>query len=659
MHICTFYSFKGGVGRTLALANVATQLASEGRRVLLVDFDLEAPGLGSFELLKTKTEAPGIVDYVSHFLNHNSAPNVSDYVAEAGLLENILVMKSGEFEPNYATRMANIDWIKLYDQQDGYLLFEDMKAQWQKELNPDYVFIDSHTGYTDTVGICTRQLPDAVTILIFPNEQNLYGLKQIVSNIRGEATTSRQKTIDLYFVMSNVPYLDDEDQILDGITQEFKHQLEIEELMTIHRYDSLQLIQQSVFTQERPNSRLAHEYRRLARRIVQGNLESKEGALYYLEALREILEDESRVTYKPNPLDETLKLLEIENRFSDDIDISVQLAHLWLGGGTTIPGEEHGLHLASNILIKNLDSISEEDQISLLDAITELGGSYFGHHTAVEALHQESLPLRTVKRLLNLLEGSSQISMFPAISSLTISDKLELGASLERLGSLNFSNSVLNSIISDDDIDSRNITKAAKSLLARNYIARHRFVEALHTYSRDGLTTRDMSLLDAFFYASALWGDTKEYPQSVFEQICDMAISEHRNDIVEEQGTIEHAFDVAYEFSSTPKRNSNALYDEHGSLIIENEERLQLLLLIGRITRSDELTWDKLQIDLMLDEFLPSRISLRFSFWSFEYVLFNEFTEHTHAINTTEFDDSSRVPFLSQAQARHGVDEVR
>lgn len=649
MHICTFYSFKGGVGRTLALANVATQLAREGRRVLLVDFDLEAPSLGSDKLLQTTTEAPGIVEYVSHFLNHNSAPNISDYVSEVDLIENILVMKSGELEPNYATRMAYIDWIKLYEQQDGYLLFEDMKAQWQKEINPDYVLIDSRTGYSDTVGICTRQLPDAVTILFYPNEQNLYGLKQIVSNIRGEATTSRQKTIELHFVISNVPYLHDEDKILSGITHEFKHQLEIEELITIHRYDSLQLIKQSVFTQERPNSRLAHEYRRLARRIVQGNLESKEGARYYLNALHEILECETPVTYKPNSLDETLKLLEIEKRFSDDIDISVQLAHLWLRGGTTILSEDHGLDLACSVIMNNLDSVSEEDQISLLNAITELGGGYFGHQTAFTALHQESLPLRTIKRLLNLLEERTQISMLPSISSLPLSDKLDLGVSLERQGRLNFSNAVLSSITATDDIGSRNTTKAAKSLLARNYIALNEFAKARRTLSQDGISTRDMSFLDAFIYACALWGDKKEYPQRLFEHICDMAISENRNDMVEEQLIYDHPHELAYEFSSTPKHSSYSLYDEDGSLRIENEELLQLLLLIGRITRSDELTWEKLQIDLMLDEFLPPRISLRFSFWSFEYVLFDKFTEHTHAINTIKFDDASHPPFLSHA----------
>ena len=46
--IVTFYSYKGGVGRTAALANIGVLLARRGKRVLLIDCDLEAPGLDRY-----------------------------------------------------------------------------------------------------------------------------------------------------------------------------------------------------------------------------------------------------------------------------------------------------------------------------------------------------------------------------------------------------------------------------------------------------------------------------------------------------------------------------------------------------------------------------------------------------------------------------------
>ena len=46
--IFTFYSFKGGVGRSMAVLNVAYALVAKGRNVLVLDMDLEAPGLSGF-----------------------------------------------------------------------------------------------------------------------------------------------------------------------------------------------------------------------------------------------------------------------------------------------------------------------------------------------------------------------------------------------------------------------------------------------------------------------------------------------------------------------------------------------------------------------------------------------------------------------------------
>src|SRR4026209_1859456 len=43
--IVTFYSFKGGVGRSMAMAAAGYLLAQRGLKVLVMDFDLEAPGL--------------------------------------------------------------------------------------------------------------------------------------------------------------------------------------------------------------------------------------------------------------------------------------------------------------------------------------------------------------------------------------------------------------------------------------------------------------------------------------------------------------------------------------------------------------------------------------------------------------------------------------
>ena len=273
MYVTTFYSFKGGVGRTMALVNVAVELANTGRRVLVVDFDLEAPGLDTFDLLRSETQVPGIVDFVGEYLALDQAPDVSRFVnrspgigAEGG---GLWIMPSGTQDGACAANFHQIDWNLLYEKHDGYLLFEDLKEQWKQVVKPDYVLIDARTGHTDTGAICTRQLPDAVVILFFPNDQNLRGLTKVVRDIRAEAGGSREKAIKLHFVMSNVPDLDDENRLLENKIAAFQDKLGFPcEPMVVHRSDSMALLNQVVFTKDRPRSRLAKEYRDIVREIV-------------------------------------------------------------------------------------------------------------------------------------------------------------------------------------------------------------------------------------------------------------------------------------------------------------------------------------------------------------------------------------------------------
>ena len=291
MYVVTFYSFKGGAGRSMALMNIAIEMAKSGNRVLVVDFDLEAPGLETFNLPRPKTETRGLVDFVQSYLTYRKAPDVAGFLyksaVQLGSHGELWIMPAGLQDSNYATRLSAINWRSLYAKQDGYFLFEDLKLQWQSYIDPDYVLIDSRTGYTDVGGICTRQLPDSVVCLFFPTEQNLQGLRKVVGRIRNENKPPREKNIRLLFVNSNIPDLDDEDQILEKRLSKFKDQLDYDDLAaTIHHYNNLALLNQIVFTLDRPRSRLAGEYRTLLEKIRRVNPEDREGALDLLNHLR-------------------------------------------------------------------------------------------------------------------------------------------------------------------------------------------------------------------------------------------------------------------------------------------------------------------------------------------------------------------------------------
>src|SRR4051812_38199199 len=74
----TFYSYKGGVGRTMALANVAWILASNGARVLTLDWDLRAPALHTyfhpFLVDKMLRNSTGVMELIHEFSDATMVP---------------------------------------------------------------------------------------------------------------------------------------------------------------------------------------------------------------------------------------------------------------------------------------------------------------------------------------------------------------------------------------------------------------------------------------------------------------------------------------------------------------------------------------------------------------------------------------------------------
>src|ERR1051325_9490843 len=86
MRTITFYSYKGGVGRTLLLANVAKYLSRFGQKVFAIDFDLEAPGLHYKFGLSNSADSSisrGLVDYIHSYSNEGIKPlSIRDFVVE-------------------------------------------------------------------------------------------------------------------------------------------------------------------------------------------------------------------------------------------------------------------------------------------------------------------------------------------------------------------------------------------------------------------------------------------------------------------------------------------------------------------------------------------------------------------------------------------------
>jgi len=175
--VVTFYSYKGGVGRSFTLANVAVLLARWGYRVLVVDWDLEAPGLHHYyaPVLPTKPDG-GVIDLADDFLAGARSPDAHEVRTELESDGSVALLAAGRQDEAYAGRVQGIDWAELY--RRGFAEFlERCRAAWIEAY--DFVLIDSRTGISDIGGICTAQLPDRLVVVFTANEQSVQGALDI------------------------------------------------------------------------------------------------------------------------------------------------------------------------------------------------------------------------------------------------------------------------------------------------------------------------------------------------------------------------------------------------------------------------------------------------------------------------------------------------
>ncbi len=188
-----FYSYKGGVGRTLAMANCARALAARGKKVVLLDFDLEAPGLLHFNEFKPindeKRPPAGFAEYLEACLQDGPPDELDGYIHECKGKSTdegkTWLMPAGRHkEPGYLAFLHNMTWNDFYTQNDGYKILENLRGHIIERYEPDYVFIDSRTGLSEIGGIATHQLADIVVLVFNLNGQNLDGAKLVFDSIR-------------------------------------------------------------------------------------------------------------------------------------------------------------------------------------------------------------------------------------------------------------------------------------------------------------------------------------------------------------------------------------------------------------------------------------------------------------------------------------------
>ena len=244
--IVTFYSYKGGAGRTLALANVAAVLADDGFDVVVSDWDLEAPSLERFLLPPNRKSSTakarglvssrGLVDLIGEYkakLSERDSDELVNLLSGDGpppeslqpeMVERLMktigvtqphtLLKSAPF-PRGGEGFGSIriltagrrgtdreaagdaessqvtdDYSRAVQRLDWTELYRDWAGEALVEYirrdlqdQADFVLIDSRTGLTELGGVCTRQLADLVVFVTTPAGSSMQGTLRLCKRL--------------------------------------------------------------------------------------------------------------------------------------------------------------------------------------------------------------------------------------------------------------------------------------------------------------------------------------------------------------------------------------------------------------------------------------------------------------------------------------------
>ncbi len=196
--LVSFYSFKGGVGRTTTMMMAAIGAARRGKKIVVLDFDLEAPGVSSFfsEDIMSKY---GILDFLVENNVYAEEINIDEYMYPVG--EYCRVNQyGGEIHILPAVGTAVREDIESY--RKNLMRFDmDMPAYEEEKtpidmllekidsfLKPDYIFIDTRSGIHQIGGITLTRYSDLALMFFYGSMQNIEGMRMTLPILKSSNT---------------------------------------------------------------------------------------------------------------------------------------------------------------------------------------------------------------------------------------------------------------------------------------------------------------------------------------------------------------------------------------------------------------------------------------------------------------------------------------
>lgn len=218
METVAFYSYKGGVGRSLLVANTAQFLALCGRRVAVLDLDLEAPGLHQklgpppqFQR-RANDRLQGAIDALLRILEgKNPAAGLRQGAIEVLLPRattgSLVLIPAGPAPSlRYWASLERLSATLRSPRRSGGMpeAVLELQARIAEIFAPEFLLVDSRTGITELGGLATSLLADRVVCLTTMAPESIEGTRVVAAALRNGPRLASQRPVRVDFLITRV-----------------------------------------------------------------------------------------------------------------------------------------------------------------------------------------------------------------------------------------------------------------------------------------------------------------------------------------------------------------------------------------------------------------------------------------------------------------------
>jgi cellulose biosynthesis protein BcsQ len=190
-----FASLKGGVGRSTALAVVAGDLALKGKRVLAIDLDIEAPGLGSMLLDEDTLPEFGVLDaLVENGISGLDDRFLMDMIGPSALAKGlgridvapVLGRRSLNKPADVLAKIA-IAYAEYVNENGEIMTFLDQVSSLIEKFaatkNYDVILVDARAGLHETTASAVMGLGAEVFLFGRDETQTFQGFRVLLAHL--------------------------------------------------------------------------------------------------------------------------------------------------------------------------------------------------------------------------------------------------------------------------------------------------------------------------------------------------------------------------------------------------------------------------------------------------------------------------------------------